>query len=67
MKPKDVKKFHDILKLKRDNISFGDAWIIFNDANELAIVNQKDGASSTGEVKLTRRQFQKFVDWWNGE
>ena len=64
MKPKQVKTFADICKLKRDNVSCGDAWIIFNGVNELVISNQKTGEAPTGTVRLTKRQFQKFVDWW---
>lgn len=62
MKPKEIKTFDDICKLKRDNVSYDDAWIILNGVNELVITNQKRGEPSTGTVKLSKRQFQKFVD-----
>lgn len=64
MKPCEVKKYGDITKLKRDYRGYGDAWILFNRANEIVITNQRGGEAPTGSVKLTRRQMQKFVDWW---
>jgi len=64
MKPKDAKTLTAVAKLKRDNISYGDAWIQINspDVNEIVI-----STANGSEVFLTRRQFQKFVDWWEGK
>ena len=69
MKPKDAKTFAAVCKLKQDGIDCDDAWIQINgpDINEIVIANQKPGKKATGEVFLTRRQFQKFVDWWEGK
>jgi hypothetical protein len=67
MKPKDVKTFKDVCKLKRDHMDTKTAWILFNNPNELVIANQIIGQKPTGEVSLSRQEFQKFVDWWQSE
>jgi len=67
MKPKDVKHDRDLPKLKRGYASTVNAWILFNHANELVIAKQKQGESPIAVVCLTRRDFQKFVDWWEGK
>ena len=63
MKPKDAKTFAAVCKLKRDNIDCGNASIQINspDVNEIIISNPE------GELHLRRKQFQKFVDWWEGK
>jgi hypothetical protein len=64
MKPCEVKKDSDLEKLKRDNIETGNAWVQFNHADSVVICNQVTGQEPTGKVFLTRKQFQKIVDWW---
>jgi hypothetical protein len=66
MKPCEVKRYREIQKLKRGAVDCGDSWILFNRTNEIVITNQKVGESPTGSVVLTRRQMQKFCDWWMG-
>jgi len=67
MKPKDVKRECDILHCKADNVNTPRSWILFNRANEIVICNQNAGEEPTGKVFITRRDFQKFVDWWEGK
>jgi len=64
MTPQKVKTYNDTLKLKRDNVDCGDAWIILNGASQVLIHNQKVGEKSTGAVRLSRRQMNRFVKWW---
>lgn len=66
MKPKEVKRDSDISKLRRDNVSTRRSGILLNGINEIVITNQKTGENPTGKVALTKREFQTFVDWWNG-
>jgi len=67
MKPKEVKRYEDIAKLKHQIAESKKSWLVFKRENEIVIHNQVLGEKSTGEVVLTRREFQKFVDWWEGK
>jgi len=64
MTPQKAKNFFDVLKLKRDNVTCGDAWILLNGVSKIVIHNQKPGEKSTGEVSLSKRQMDRFVKWW---
>jgi len=64
LSPREAKTDAQFDKLGRDNIDTKDAWILV-DAENVHICNQRDGESSTGEVSLSRKDFEKFIDWYN--
>jgi hypothetical protein len=66
MKPYQVKRYHDIAKLTTEMIAVPEGHIVFNLANEICLTNQRFGNSPTGEVKFTRRSFEKFARWYLG-
>ena len=54
------------LRLRRDNLSADDSWILVDVASDrVTICNQRPGESPTGQVNLTRKQFNKLIDWYN--
>jgi hypothetical protein len=61
--PSQAKNFSQVCQLPTDNAEYGDAWIIL-DWPSLVIKNQKLGEASTGSVTLSKRQFNRFVKWW---
>lgn len=62
--PRTIRTFDEVCRLPRDNVTSGDAWVILNSPSEIVIVNQRIGQKSTGEVRLSRRQFNRFIKWW---
>ena len=53
-------------KLRRDNVTTRKSWILL-DTGEIVIANQQSGEEATGKVRLTRREFNIMVDWYNGQ
>lgn len=64
--PRTAKSFEQICSLKCDNIQTKDSWILI-DVGVVHIHNQRNGEESTGEVTLTRKEFERFADWYNGK
>ena len=52
-------------KLAWDNVNTRNSWILLS-YGHLTICNQRRGEACTGEVRLSRREFNKMVDWYNG-
>lgn len=63
--PRNAKTFSQICKLKYDNVDTKNSWILI-DEGVIHIYNQKSGEEPTGNITLTRREFNRFVDWYNG-
>jgi hypothetical protein len=61
--PKTANTFNKICKLKRDNVSTKKSWLLLNH-DGLTITNQKNGESHTGQVKLTRSEFERFIKFY---
>lgn len=61
--PKTARTLADHCTLRSDNYSVGDAWII-SDGDTVSIVKQKQGEPSTGEVTLTKQQFNRMIRWY---
>jgi hypothetical protein len=63
--PKTARTLKDVCSLRTDNKSVGDSWIILDSgAQVVTIVNQKDGEAPTGEVVLTKEQFNRIIRWY---
>lgn len=54
------------LRLRMDNLNVDDSWILVDVASaRVTICNQRPGELFTGQVHLTRKQFNKMIDWYN--
>lgn len=62
--PRNATTFSKICSLETDNNSTRYSWISLSEKS-VSIVNQKSGESSSGVVHLTRKEFEKFIDWYN--
>ena len=64
MKPRDARRFSQIVKLQTDNWHTSDGWILI-EGKVVTLTNQRCGESSTGQVTFTRRSFNALMDWYN--
>ena len=64
MKPRDAKTFDQICKLKRDNVSAIKSWMSIN-PDYIHICEQRNGEPATASVSISRKAFEKFVDFYN--
>lgn len=62
--PRQTKTLNDICNLRMDNINSKTSWLLI-DQGVVYIHNQISGHDSTGKITLTRREFNRFVDWYN--
>lgn len=62
--PRMTKTFNQIWRLQSDNINSKTSWLLI-DEGVVYIHNQVFGKPSTGSVTLTRREFNRFIDWYN--
>lgn len=65
--PKTANTFKKICKLKRDNVSTRNSWIMIGgdgDPNHITIQNQKVGHEGTGSVVLTKKEFERFIKFY---
>jgi hypothetical protein len=61
--PKKANTFKQICKLKRDNVSTRKSWMLLHEGG-VTITNQVTGKESTGEVKLTKKEFERFIKFY---
>jgi hypothetical protein len=61
--PKTANTLNKVCKLKRDNISTSKSWILISD-DSVSICNQITGEKSTGMVKLTKKEFERFIKFY---
>lgn len=64
MKPRDANSESELMKLKTDNFATRDYWILHN-GESITIANQKNGESCKAIIRITRKQFNRIVDWYN--
>jgi hypothetical protein len=64
LSPRNARTFRQICALKEDNAWTKRAWLLI-DVETVYIHNQKSGEDSAGTVALSRKDFDKFVDWYN--
>lgn len=63
MKPYDAKTLDEVCSLERDNISFGDFWIL-SDGHTVSLRKQKQGEMPSEGIQVPRATFNKMVDWY---
>lgn len=66
MRPRDVKGLDNICKLRSDNKTSGDFWILLDGRtpNSVTLCAQKNGEASTSQISIPKRHFNKMVDWY---
>lgn len=65
--PKTANTFNKIAKLKQDNISTRKSWILLagdGHPDHITITNQKSGYAQTGQVILTKKEFERFIRFY---
>ena len=61
--PKAANTFKKVCSLKRDNVSTRKSWIIVSE-KDIVIHNQKSGEKSTGRVTLSKKDFERFIKFY---
>jgi hypothetical protein len=61
--PKTANTFNRVCKLKRDNVSTRNSWLSV-DGTHVSIYNQKNGESSTGNARLSKKEFERFIRFY---
>jgi hypothetical protein len=62
--PKTANTFNKVCKLKKDSVSTRKSWMSVGGAT-ISIYNQKKGESSTGNVTLTKKEFERFIKFYD--
>jgi len=62
--PKTANTFNKICKLKRDNVSTRNSWMIMELPDRIIISNQKNGHERTGKITLTKKEFERFIRFY---
>lgn len=61
--PRTANTFRKVCKLQRDNISTRNSWMLLG-GTHVSITNQKTGENPTGNVKLTKKEFERFIKFY---
>lgn len=61
--PKTANTFNKVCKLERDNISTRKSWMTI-ESGSVNIYNQTDGCNPTGNVTLTKKEFERFIKFY---
>lgn len=64
LSPREATTFNKICSLEYDHSDTRLSWFSISEKS-VSIVNQKGGHPATGQVRLTRKEFERFVDWYN--
>lgn len=64
LSPKSATNYRKLLRLQRTITSSPRSWFHLGHAGVIHLVNQRVGNTSTGSVKLTRSEFEKFVAFY---
>lgn len=65
-RPRDARTFDDIWNLPRDNVSVRDYYLGFNHEGELYLGFQRRGERPEWSGTISRRAFERLIDWYNG-
>ena len=64
MSPREAKTFKQIFQLQSDNHAVKAGWIMI-DGSVVVLCKQRDGEHAEAMVKLSRREFEALIDWYN--
>jgi hypothetical protein len=63
MTPKLANTEAKLFGLKRDNVSTAKSWMLVSE-KLIVIANQKKGEERTGKVVLTKKEFERFIKFY---
>lgn len=63
MTPQKARKLNEICRLKCDNISAGDYWILLG-VGDVTLAHQREGENAETMLTIPRAQFDKLVGWY---
>jgi hypothetical protein len=63
--PRTATTIKQICALKNDGIETKKSWILI-EKDVVHLYNQKMGEAPTENVTISRQDFNRFVDWYNG-
>ena len=64
LSPKKARKYSDLLRLNRTDADTDRSWFHLSHTGEVLIVNQRNGQTSTGNVRLARSEFERFMRFY---
>lgn len=62
--PKTANTEKQMATLKRDNVSTANSWIMLQPGGKLSIANQRVGGERTGCVTITKKEFERFIKFY---
>lgn len=64
MKPIEANTLNKVCKLKRDNLSTKNFWILLDGGTHIVICKQVVGKPSEGSLTIPKSQFDRLVRWY---
>ena len=64
MTPRQAKTFNQICTLQADKTETQNSWLMLEE-DVVYLTNQKSGEPPTGEVEISRKDFEKFIAWYD--
>jgi transposase len=62
--PREARTFDEVCGIPRDNVTRGQFWMLLDD-DHIVLTQQKPGEPATASIRITRRAFEAFADWYN--
>ena len=63
MQPYDAKTEKHLLSMSRDNITFGDFWML-NSSDHVTMAHQKVGEGARAMLSMPKKEFNRMVAWY---
>ena len=54
----------DLTRLGCDNFDTASGWIMLDGNDEVIVTQQREGEAAVGSVRLSRREFNRLVAWY---
>ena len=64
LSPKSARRYADLLRLQATAYDTPRSWMHLSHTGEILFVNQRNGQPSTGQVRLTRSEFERFIRFY---
>lgn len=61
--PKTANTTNKLCQLERDNVSTRNSWVLVEE-RYVHITNQKSGNPSIGSVRMTKKEFERFIKFY---
>ena len=66
--PREARTFNQIVGIPRDNVATPGYWFMLGGegfTNRVTIAKQRTGEAAEWMVHVPRRDFERFIDWYN--